>query len=92
MLFLSIGLLRFGGQLHHKQRTSVLSTRDVVDASSLKRSSAAHCSDPVGLKTVDEDALSNVREALLGGAQEYLALLIKTRQEEQTNTCPLVRS
>ena len=40
MPFSSTGLLRFGGQLHHKQRTSVVSSSDVIDASSLKQSSA----------------------------------------------------
>ena len=62
-----------------------MSPRDVIDASSLKRSSADHCSHLVGLKGVDEDALREVREALLGGAEavwEHLAPSMNTRQGE----------
>ena len=41
VLFGSIGLLRFRGQLHHKQRTSIVSSSDEVDACSLKIFSAS---------------------------------------------------
>ena len=69
MFFYSIGLLRFGGQLHHKQRTWVVSSRDVIDASSLKQSSAAHCCDPVGTERRGRGYSQRGARGSLGGAE-----------------------
>ena len=60
-----------------------MSSSDVSDACSLMQSSAAHCADAVGVKGVDDDALTEVHGALLAEAEtvwEYLPL--DRRQEE----------